>query len=366
MKQAKRYLQFFAKYLLLPTVVLAMVVVLGALATRSVIQSDITKARRITTSNGVETLETVAIGGIEQWIQVRGKDRDNPVILYLHGGPGSTMMPSGHAFQSDWENAFTVVQWDQRGAGKTRNTNGKVGLEVMTLDRMVEDAREVTLYLLQRFGRQRIFILGHSWGSYLGIRLALQYPELYHAYVGTGQMVNIYKNERLSYYGIVALAEERGNQEALAALEELGPPPYTQEQLMVQREWLMKLGGAFYGETNVIPQIKIIATAPEYSLLDIYAFFNGGSSIELVYDSLMAVDLPSRGLDFQIPIFFFLGRHDYVTPSSLAEMYFSEISAPQKEIVWFEKAAHAAMLAEPEKFTQALIEHLLPITSNGN
>ena len=176
MKQAKRYLQFFAKYLLLPTVVLAMVVVLGALATRSVIQSDITKARRITTSNGVETLETVAIGGIEQWIQVRGKDRDNPVILYLHGGPGSTMMPSGHAFQSDWENAFTVVQWDQRGAGKTRNTNGKVGLEVMTLDRMVEDAREVTLYLLQRFGRQRIFILGHSWGSYLGIRLALQYP----------------------------------------------------------------------------------------------------------------------------------------------------------------------------------------------
>jgi len=250
MKQAKRYLQFFAKYLLLPTVVLAMVVVLGALATRSVIQSDITKARRITTSNGVETLETVAIGGIEQWIQVRGKDRDNPVILYLHGGPGSTMMPSGHAFQSDWENAFTVVQWDQRGAGKTRNTNGKVGLEVMTLDRMVEDAREVTLYLLQRFGRQRIFILGHSWGSYLGIRLALQYPELYHAYVGTGQMVNIYKNERLSYYGIVALAEERGNQEALAALEELGPPPYTQEQLMVQREWLMKLGGAPQNEIS--------------------------------------------------------------------------------------------------------------------
>ncbi len=364
MQRTKRFLKLFAKYLLLPVVALAVVGVLGALAARSVIQSDIAEARSITTPNGVETLETVTIGGIEQWIQVRGKDRTNPILLYLHGGPGSTMMPVGHAFQTGWEDDFTVVQWDQRGAGKTHNSNGKAGLEAMSLDRMVEDAHEVTLYLLERFGQDRIFILGHSWGSYLGIRLALEYPDLYHAYIGTGQLVCVADNEALSYQGIQILAEEQGNAEAVAALKELGSPPYTQEQLMIQRQWLMKLGGAFYGETSPMPLMKIIASAPEYSLMDVYAFFEGGDSIEHVYDPLMAVDLWTRGLDFQVPIFFFLGRYDYNTPSPLAEVYLSEIRAPLKEIVWFEESAHTPMVAQMDEFARALIERVLPLAQD--
>ncbi len=366
MGRAKRFLKLFAKYFLFPVVVLAVVVVLGALATRSVIQSDIAEARRITTPNGVETLETVTIGGIEQWIQVRGTDRANPIILYLHGGPGGAMMPFGHAFQAVWEDAFTVAHWDQRGAGKTNNSNGKAGIEGMTLDRMVEDAHEVTLYLRKRFDQERIFILGHSWGSYLGIRLALQYPELYYAYVGTGQMVNVQEGEAMSYQILLTQAGEQGNGEALVALKELGPPPYTMEQMTAQREWVMKLGGSVYGETSPLPFLKMIAIAPEYSLMDLYAFSEGGDSAAQFWDPILAIDLPSRGLVFRVPVFLFLGRYDYTTPSPLAEKYFNEIQAPLKELIWFEEAAHAPMLTQPDEFARALIEQVRPLAGGTN
>ena len=354
------------RFVLLPLGVIVVIGVLGGLLTRSFIQSNIEERRNITSPNGVETLETVTIGGIKQWIQVRGNDRDNPIILYLHGGPGSAMTPAGHAFQTGWEEDFTMVHWDQRGAGRTHRTNGSASTDGVTLDRMVEDAHEVTLYLRKRFGKDRIFLLGHSWGSYLGIRLIKQYPELFHAYVGTGQAVDFQEGLELSRQAALSLAREQDNAEGVRELEALGPPPYSADELGILGPWMTKLSGGFYRETWLV--IKSHLIAPGESLNDIRYRFDRSrrpEGIKRLVEALMKEKLNDLGYGFEVPVFFFLGRHDYFTPSALAEAYLNAIKAPLEELVWFEKSGHAPMISQPEEFGRALIERMLPLAAQG-
>lgn len=208
--------------------------------------------RRIVTTDGVERLEAVRIGGIDQWVSVRGNSRDNPVLLMLHGGPGWVSMPASWYFQRGWEEYFTVVQWDQRGAGKTYAANDPPALApTMTSERMIADTEEMVAWIREEFGQDRIFVLGHSWGSFLGVELAKRRPEWLHAYVGVGQIASGPESERRGWQWTLDRAREDGNEAAVEDLLALAPyaestDPVALEDLMLQRKWLNHYGGMVY------------------------------------------------------------------------------------------------------------------------
>lgn len=360
----KKWFVRFLKFVVAPVLAIVVVTTASLLAYRVFKQKQIAEARAITSPNGIEVLERIEIGGDVQWIQIRGQDKANPVLLYLHGGPGSPMMPMGYAFQDKWEDHFTVVHWDQREAGK--NYRGVATSETMNKERMIEDTLELVAHLRNRFDRDKIVVLGHSWGSVLGVYAIQRRPEWFHAYVGVGQVVNMMENERVTYEYTVDQAKKRNEANALKKLEEIAPYPGENmwEKILVQRKWLLKFGGALYGRTSYAEMGKLLAFAPEYTLTDAVNYLRGSTfGLDLLLDELMAVDIEQLGYEFETPIFIFSGRYDYQVPSTVNEAWFEKISAPHKEYVWFEESCHAPMLAEPDKFADALIGRVLPVVS---
>jgi pimeloyl-ACP methyl ester carboxylesterase len=227
-----------------------------ATMSRQEVTDIIAATRKIVSPDGVEDLLPVMINGATEWLSIRGRDRRNPVLLFLHGGPGSPAMPEAYTFQSPWEDFFTVVQWDQRGTGKTYAANDPKALaSTMTIEQMTSDAEEVTRYLQKRFAKRKIFLLGHSWGTVLGVALAQRHPEWFYAYLGVGQFVNLKKNEEEGYQ--FALDQARAHQNIDAERELLALAPYpgaagqlTFDRIGAQRKWLTYYGGMTYGRTN--------------------------------------------------------------------------------------------------------------------
>ncbi|MEO6690607.1 MAG: alpha/beta fold hydrolase, partial [Dokdonella sp.] len=213
----------------------------------------IATSRKIVSGHGIESQIAIPVNGTRQWISVRGNDTRNPVLLFLHGGPASPDMPLAWTFQTPWEDYFTVVQWDQRGAGKTHAANDadKVA-DGMTMEGMTADAEEVVSYLRRTYHKKKIFLLGHSWGSVLGVRLAQAHPEWFHAYVGVGQVVNFRQSEADGYRYALDQARAHGNQEAVRDLAALAPYPAPGKPLDLdtigkQRRWLELYGGLAWG-----------------------------------------------------------------------------------------------------------------------
>src|SRR5580693_7394587 len=190
------------------------------------VTSIIAASRKIVSPNGVDELLPLQINGSTQWVSIRGKDRRNPIILFLHGGPGSPTMPADYTFQTPWEDYFTVVQWDQRGAGKTYAANDPKTIDsTMTIEQMTEDAEEVVRYLQKHYDKKKVFLLGHSWGSVLGVRLAQRHPEWFYAYLGIGQMINTRRNEQDGYAFALSRARAQHNAVAEQELSALAPYP---------------------------------------------------------------------------------------------------------------------------------------------
>ncbi len=208
---------------------LVVVTVSWALLYRKYLQHKVFEERAITSPNGIESLEAVRIGGIDQWIEVRGQNAKNPILLFIHGGPGIAFIPMASAFQNPWEKYFTVAQWDQRGAGKTYESNSReLQRQTMNVPQMEQDAVDVANYLRTRFKRDKIFVVGHSWGSLLGLWLAHEHPELIYAFVGTGQAVSMPQNEAVGYQITLQAAHDRHNEQAIQDLESIAPyPPAT-------------------------------------------------------------------------------------------------------------------------------------------
>ncbi len=357
----KKLINRFVKFILVPILALVFVVVTGLLGYRAWLRNSIAERRTVDEANGIEIIEEVDIGGVKQWIQVRGRNKDNPVLLFLHGGPGAGFLAMAHTYQDAWEERFTVVQWEQRAAGKSYS--GETPRSSMTLERMRADTVEMVEYLRKRFDREKIFLLGHSWGSYLGIHAIRKRPEWFHAYIGVGQVVNMREGERISYEYTLRMARERGNEEALEQLSSLAPYPSENmiEKLGIQRDWLWKFGGALYRETGYMPFVAAVLSAPEYSISDIVGFLKGMQfSVDALWEPLLECDLATLGFDFQVPVFFFIGRHDYNVPADLSHDYFQKIQAPHKEFVWFENSAHSPMLEESERFAEELVDRILP------
>ena len=319
----------------------------------------------IRTPNGIDESMYVPIGGIQQWIQIRGEDRDNPVLLWLHGGPGGSMLAATVQLQP-WEKHFTIVQWDQRGAGRTYRLNGNAEADTMSIERMVQDGIEVSEFLRTHLHKDRIVLLGHSWGSILGIHMVKQRPDLFAAYVGTGQVLAMPENEALVYAHVLNQAKTAGNVDALAELQELGAPPYDDaRKIGIERKWADSLA-AGSGDAPE-PEIRIARTT--LSLLDVYYLLRGFqfSQTEMFAktgpDSLLAVDLRTLGPRFGVPIFLFEGTADQETPIELAEQYFSWIEAPHKEFVRFEGDHHFVAINHADAFLAELLARVRPVAA---
>ncbi|MEV6987305.1 alpha/beta hydrolase [Sphaerisporangium sp. NPDC051017] len=315
---------------------------------------------------GVEDHRTVRIGGIDQWVSVRGSHRDNPLLLFLHGGPGSPMMGESWSFQRPWEDFFTVVQWDQRGAGKTYRSNGRGHETDLTIDLMQADAEDLIEHLLERYGQQRLVLVGHSWGTVLGMRIALARPELLHAYVSIGQVVNMRRNEAVSYRRTLAIARERGDQEAIADLEAIAPypdaAPLPMSSMLVERRWVEAYGGMIHALAQD-DEVQRLRMSPLYDEFDIEATEHGAlASVEALWAELMCIDFDGvRSLD--CPFFVIAGAEDLATPAELAREMFDQIEAPHGEYIELPRVAHYAFLEAPGVVLVKLVQLVLPLAS---
>jgi proline iminopeptidase len=323
--------------------------------------------RKIVTPNGVEELLEIPISDTKQWISVRGRDRRNPILLMIHGGPASPEIPSSWAFQDGWEDFFTVVQWDQRGSGKTflGNDPQKVA-PTLTLNRITEDAAEVVRYLRSHYQKDKVFVLGHSWGSLVGLSLAHRHPEMLYAYVGMGQVVNGRANETASYAQTLRLAEQAGNTEAVNELKALTPYPEADgsvplDKLGAERKWVMFFGGLSYGRKDWAYYERLFQLSPAYTSADVAAVDQGSAlSLPRLFPDMVKFDY-SGVTQWQCPIILFLGRHDLTTPSTVAAEWFGKIRAPSKKLVWFENSAHMMMVEEPGQMLVHLVEDVRPL-----
>lgn len=335
--------------------------------TRAQATSIIGTARKIVAPNGIEELLEIAIGGTKQWISVRGRDRGNPVLLMIHGGPASPEMPSSWFFQNSWEDYFTVVQWDQRGSGKSYNANDPKTIQpTLSAERMIEDAGEVVQFLRKRYEKNKIFVLGHSWGSLVGVSLAHSHPEWLYAYVGTGQMINGKENERVGYANTLRAAEAAGNLSAIAELKAIAPYPETDgsvplEKLGKERHWSVALGGLTYQRSTYDYYENLFRLSPEYTEQDVAAIDKGSAlSLGALIPAILNFNY-SDTVRFQCPIILFEGRHDDTTPAEIAAQWFKRVQAPDKKLVWFENSAHMAMVEEPGRFLVHLVQDVRPL-----
>jgi proline iminopeptidase len=358
-KKTAKYLALFLAAALLLTVSCAAIY-------RYIAQTKISRARAIHSPDGIDTLEPVSIGGITQWIEIRGQSAKNPILLFIHGGPGSAFLPFARIFQSPWEKYFTVVQWEQRGAGKTYSANSKaVQQPTMNVARMQADTLEMVNYLRKRFAREKIFVLGHSWGSILGLQLAHDHPELLYAYIGVGQASDARQNEVVLYKDTLEAARRTQNQKAIQELTALAPypsPNITFQQIRIMREWSSTLIGPPQSGEDESMGLTAVFVTPEYSLINDVDWMRGQLfSVNALLPELTKLNLADLGYDYHVPIFFLEGRHDPYTPSSVAKDFFDKINAPTKDFVWFESSGHFPFTEEPTKFTDTLIQKVLPL-----
>lgn len=328
------------------------------------IRPMIADMQRIVTPNGVETVEQVTLGGIPQWISIRGHDRANPILIYVHGGPGASEMGRSWTWRRGVEEYFTVVHWDQRGTGKTARANGvEAGLVDLTRERMAQDLVELIDLVRERFGKRQVVLLGHSWGNVIALDAALARPDAISAYIALSPALAMQENEQVGYERLLRIAGDLYDETALAELEALAPYPgeMTPERIAAQRVWVQRYGGLGAYRDNAEFYMKAARLSPDYDLADRQALDAGGeASITTLLPALMETDLRSVE-ETAFPVLLFVGRHDLTTPPEVSESWFNMLQAPSKAMVWFEHSAHLAPHEEPGHFLMALVEHALPL-----
>ncbi|SHJ35737.1 Pimeloyl-ACP methyl ester carboxylesterase [Geosporobacter subterraneus DSM 17957] len=302
----------------------------------------------------ITSLEKVMLGDMEQWILIRGKDIKNPILLWLHGGPGAAQMPISYYFNSSLEETFTVVHWDQRGAGKSNP--GDFDEETMRIEQFICDAHQLTKYLQTRFGKEKIYLLGHSWGAKLGILLAEEYPEDYYAYIAVSQPVDTKMSNEVAYGWLKEQAEDKKNKKDIVLLNELELSQLEDHKNYVVFAGLVdRYGGGM--DIGMGKLATIALRAPEYRLSDYIRWIRGASrGSGPMWEQYIDTNPIERVTALSLPIYFFSGRKDYNTPFELVGQYYIKLNAPVgKQLVVFEESAHAPFMAEPEKFYQEML-----------
>lgn len=289
----------------------------------------------------VDKSETILIGGIRQFIKAKGMDESLPLLLFLHGGPGGSVMGYSEKFTGRLQEHFVVIQWDQRQTGKTLELNPSpvpLSLEVFR-----NDTHEIIQALLKRFNRDKLYLAAHSWGTALGFHIARHYPELLYAYMPIGPMINQLESERVALSLMMDRARKNGNERQLEELASVRIPFENGEQLYLHRKWLLDLAGS---------RKKLSKSYLEDWSARWLKVFNDASEENLI-ETLPAVDCP---------VYFFAGRKDYQTNSAIAERYYAVLRAPKKGFFWFESSAHGVPTSEPGRLQQLIIDKVLPET----
>lgn len=311
----------------------------------------------------IDREEWVVLNGDRQNIRIRTQDEKNPVILFIHGGPGIPDRHSVMYYQSRLTDRYTMVLWDQRGSGKSWHQSVKK--QDLRVEQYVQDARALAEHLCKEFGKEKIVIAGHSWGTVIGTQLAARYPEHIAAYIGQGQYVEGVRNEADSWQFCVDEARKRGDQKALSALEK-NPPVNgnypSQDAMMTQRDCLARYGGACWKHRSggVVSSILVpLLREPGYRLRDLPGYAKGALYLtDVLWPDVVKADFFQSVKVLQCPVLLTTGRHDYNTPCTLARQWFDALDAPKKEFVWFEESAHSPLKEEPEKWGRTVLSFL--------
>ncbi|MFK0050164.1 alpha/beta fold hydrolase [Streptomyces sp. NPDC090741] len=315
---------------------------------------------RITTPHGIDEAGFVRIGGIDQWISVRGDDLSNPVILELHGGPGATNLPYAPRTRA-WERHFTLVRWDMRGAGKTFDRSGPEGRGELTLERLESDALEVTRHIRGRLGVDRVVLLAMSFGSVIGLRLARRHPELYSAYVGTDQNINAGGRDRAAYDGLLDRLTAAGRRKELAAATAMGPDRAAwQTEQWSQYNKLTVGSDPLTLDTVKKVVLGSLLTSPRHGLGDLRTHMRAMAFSERLGPQSVAIDERAEGVDFRLPFFLFQGAGDVITPVGPVRRFFDEVAAPVKGFALIEDAGHFAAFRQPDRFLDLLLTNVRP------
>lgn len=309
----------------------------------------------IATPNGIDEALFVDLNGTRQWVTIRGRDRSNPVILMLHGGGGSSMSSFTGRFL-DWERDFVLVQWDQPGAGRTYRAAGREIDPDLTIEQMTDDGNRLAEWLIEYLDADSINLLGWSWGSVLGVYMVKARPDLYAAYIGTGQVLDMVRGEEVAYVNVLAKAEQRGDAQAIEDLTRIGAPPYdAADEIAAHRSWAIEyeLGQSALGTLMLPvlfePRVTLSDIVDSRTARDAWGTHFFGDTLQ---GPLVDLDLTMLGARFDVPMFVIQGAQDDFTPASLAREFVEFVNAPAKDYFAIEGAGHFAIISKNEQFLQ--------------
>jgi pimeloyl-ACP methyl ester carboxylesterase len=337
------------------------VAVCSALGYRAYRQHQNGEALVIHTPQGIDQSMYVEIGGLRQWVQIRGEDRRNPVLLIVHGGPALSMIPFTYRSMRPWEKYYTIVSWDQRGAGRTYILNGGADETATGMDQIRDDGIQVSEVARRLLHQDKIIVLGESFGSAVSLEMVRQRPDLFYADVGTGQAVDMKRAEALAYDLVVRQLRAAHDEKAMAQLLAAGPPPYND---LARLAVVQRIESDHSGEQEDSMGADFMF-APGYSLHDSFQLIMGATQHR---SKLVAEDAnyvaASRGTRFEVPVFFFQGSDDMVAPLQLATEYMNAISAPRKELVVIPGGGHNAFILHSGRFLDELNTRVRPLAQS--
>ncbi|MGS0973111.1 MAG: alpha/beta fold hydrolase [Candidatus Izemoplasmataceae bacterium] len=302
----------------------------------------------------------VELNGTNQYISVRTNDETNPVILFLAGGPGGSQIQATREHFDQLEEEYTIINWEQQGSGKSYNARE---IDSITIETYIEDGHALTTYLKERFNQEKIYIIGESWGSYIGIELATRYPEDYEAIITTGQMVDFAETEVYCYEKALEVAYERQDEQQIKALENLDEVPVKGKNISLEIGTYLTY---LHGYMNEIDEINRTSWdtldslfSPEYNIMDSFNFIRAlYYTFSHVFQQLYETDLRETHTSLDIPIYILHGRHDLNAPSYLVDDYYELLEAPEKELIYFEHSGHNPWITEPVLFQQTVLDLL--------
>ncbi|NNE66788.1 MAG: alpha/beta hydrolase [Pyrinomonadaceae bacterium] len=307
----------------------------------------------------VDEKSFIELGGVEQYVEIKSSDDKNPVLLFIHGGPAWPQTPQIRAFNSDIAKSYTLVVWEQRGAGLSYGKDPNP--PDITLEQIVDDAVELTEILKKKFGKDKIYMAGYSFGSIIGMELAINHAENYHAYISIAQIISYKRGQEYKKKWVRAEAEQRNDKEALELLKKLENPPKelcaTEVACFLKLyELLTKYEGAVYDKSIGEKIEKATAKYEDYKDYEWMKVWEHSAS--KLRDSMNKVDYTDIK-ELKIPVYFFVGRHDHNVPAVLVEEFAKNLKAPKKEVIWMEKAGHPIMEEEAENFNRLIVEKVL-------
>ncbi len=298
------------------------------------------------------------LGGLDQWVMIRGESVENPPLILLHGGPGLSETGFFRYFNAQLEQRFTAVYWDQRGAGKSFDR--AIPRSSMTVEQLISDLDELVDGVCERLGKTKVAIFGHSWGSALGVLYAARFPGKVAAYVGSGQIGDWAAGELASYEFALAEAQPVGNPKGVRKLRAIGAPPYPAEAVFTERTWLSRLEGRM--SPRALWKVgRAVLGGSESSIFVLPGTWRGFRfSMNAMWTEVSRLNLIELAPALRMPVFFFLGREDHWVPPETSVAYFEALIAPSKRLVWFEHSGHEPFVDEPRKFNAAMAELVRP------